>query len=106
MELIGRFNGLELDRRVHIQGYRLALRLCRIVLGLSAAVSCKNHGRPRTSTTLQAPLSDLRRLAEDASLATIDSSSGRSWREVGSAGIAADVLGSMATCVPGCPLAD
>lgn len=33
-------NCLEFDWRVSIQGYRLALRLCRVVPGLFAAISC------------------------------------------------------------------
>src|SRR6267154_165308 len=40
MELVGRPNSLEFNRRVSIQGYRLALRLCRVVPGLFAAICC------------------------------------------------------------------
>src|SRR5882724_11724851 len=40
VELVDRPNSLEFDRRVSIQGYRLALRLCRVVPGLFAAICC------------------------------------------------------------------
>src|ERR1700733_11452318 len=38
MELVDRSDGLESDRRVPVQGYRLAVRLCRAVPGFLAEV--------------------------------------------------------------------
>src|SRR5882724_9405630 len=40
VELVDRPNSLEFDWRVSVQGYRLALRLCRVVPGLFAAICC------------------------------------------------------------------
>src|ERR1700722_18557865 len=40
MELVDGPDGLESDGRVPVQGYRLALRLCRVVPGFLAAAGC------------------------------------------------------------------
>src|SRR5579862_8544173 len=47
MELVDRSDGLESDGRVPVQGYRLAVRLCRVVPGFLAEI-----GRPITGYAL------------------------------------------------------
>jgi len=57
VEFVDRPDGLELDRRVHIQGHRFTLCLCRVVPGLLAAIRCPITHR---LTPFLAPL-DLKR---------------------------------------------